>query len=503
MALYKQYLLFTLKNALRFPRQASKVIPGVLLSLLGIGYTIYLLVTTQPAYDTLGALKISSIPVVAVILIFGLILLSIFNQKTIAGFRYADANFLMPAPLTPFQTFMFVQFKALLPTTGLIFFILPLQMRGAIGYLPFSVLLIPIILVPIWFIYLSSLVLYIVRLRNRLLEKLIVCIILIGFVGILLHTFFTSAESVATSPFIYLYPLLGWASALIYGLASLNVFYIIIGFVLLTLSTFLLYKVGLSIDASYYETELAYINKTEQTIARASSGQSMQFKNVFKQSKKTFKRKGEKALLDKAWITAGRLWFVNIPKFIAIGILIVGNILLPSLEVSKENLIGLASVFILYSRFFFQTVKDETIINDTYLHLLPVKTVYKVTYPLIVKLALEAIYCMVFTLVFMNISHDMFLSVYMGILVFGLKSIDIFRVYNIQAILFHKYFGNFLQQVIHMILTIVTQLPFALLLFGLNTTPLISTMVLTYAFVILSIYMSIVVYQHFEKGKSE
>lgn len=468
MKLYKLYLLFVFKNALRFPKQALKIIPTLGILLIGLGVSLYQVLTARADASNIGNV-LGLLPVFnLLILLNGLLLYGFFAKSSIVAARAADANLLMPAPLTPFQLHNFLNLKNMLGIVGLIFFSLPFAAPSVLLVLPNPWLLYPLFFSILLMVYSLSFVYYISKTSpsfvGRFLKWIVAGLYLVFtvlFISAMKHH--GDLGQVLSLPYITYYPILGWAVSLMKAIMVVDFIKIMIFILLLLGVTVSSYYWAKSQTYYYYEEELGHVQKTEATFKRAYSGNTIELKTKFVKTSHQFRQKREKALLDMAWVRAGKNWFLSLGLLlklvcIALAFYFVFSRSHPSL---RGETLGLADfrMFILlyiailaYMRFFSSGNKTQLAASEVYMVLLPVKPIYKLLYlhlvdfvkGLISSLGLTILVTVYLFLRFSSVTPIYILYIFMLTLL--IESFDIIRqkIFNALTI---SFLGNFVRQI--------------------------------------------------------
>ncbi len=386
MRMYFKYLKFSLENALKTPKKAMKVLPGLGFVLAGIVFFVIGLATKprpriDTAYLSIDAMKSLGVVYAYVASSFILLLSPLtFFTKSGVGFRACDANLLMKGPFKPFESFMFVLFKNILFYIGLSLFMMGSQASG-INQLVQSNILLPVGAV-LFFVtsFTVSFTSYIVlkyKIRQPLLVKLCTAFFITLFISLV---FIGSRQATGIAGFIglHLVPIYGWNLAVLYHVAFGNITLALIYFGAIVGALVVMYYVALNMKFDYYEYELAQVAKTEKRFQSMQTGGNNRDVKLFKQSNKSFSNIGDKVIKDFVVITAGKFWFITLKNvFMFIGLVavaIIGNF--GSIPVYVMMVIPMGIKLYLGS---FTTGETE-IYTNFYLRLLPIKTLHKVIY---------------------------------------------------------------------------------------------------------------------------
>lgn len=516
MKLFSLYLKFTLQNAIRFPKQAFKILPGLAMLLIGFIWTIIQITTAETLYT---GFRLEAVLIPSCILFFfiGTVLYSLFAKRAIISARASDVNFLMPAPMTPFQLNIFMEFKNSLGLVGLLFLVIPAYGSSIIPLLPHPILIIPLFASTLLPLYALSFVHYISATSYRKVGhylRWITTALCIAFVALI---FTLNAQiglyNAALSPFLQGFPILGWNIGLMVAIATGNTLVALFFTSILVISIVVAYYWAKSNTYNYYEEELMHVQKTEQAYKRAYGGDRIELKAKFIKSNRQLTGQGEKALLDIAWLREGKLWFLLPGLWIKIAIISIvtgfGYQIL-SQNATKQFLpmvmvyFGITS----YSRLFSANAKNDALLTDVYVALMPIKAIYKLLYPLVVRFARLLISTIVLTIIVAILQQFMFehiafdFTLYIFILTLSIELMDLVRCYLFQPLLINRFLGAFIRNIVEFLVIGATSALIILpVVFLDKTLAMVLSILITLALTGLFLLFSIISYNHVEKNQ--
>lgn len=514
MSLFKQYILFTLKNTMRFPKFAFKLLPGLALAVIFSIWTLYKIITTPPAQSIPEIPEIIlSTPIILLVVVTLLAIYGSFGNKAIVGARAADANFLMPAPISPFQFFIFMNLKTLLSIIGVLFMIIALYTGETLAYFTVPAMSLPLyfsIMVPL---YAQQFLHYISKTTTNVVGRFAKWLFVVFFIGTLATAIFISFEAhrpTINHILVHAWPLFGWVLGFMYAIAVNNIVNIFVFGALLIGTLVALYFMAKSTSYNYYEEELTYVQKTEAQFKRAYSGQTIELKSKFVKSNRQFTSFNEKTLLDRAWIKAGKLWWLH-PGLIMKSLLMIAAVFFVTKVIADELPFTLNALILLgvaaYLRLFAVGIKNNELTQDLYLHLIPVKPIYKLVYPLLIPILRSAIFSAIVggALVVLGSQWQVAESLLFALLLFSIELFDIFRCYDLQSLTINNYLGNVLRQIVEMLVLGITTAIIGLPIFFLQASAMtfgIAVLIMV-LLIVLVLFLSLKAYDHAEKGAKD
>lgn len=507
MKLYLQYLKLTISNAFKNPKNALKILPG--LGFLIIGFGIFAFQLLSPASQETIEISNGASRSVGILYLYGIsmfmlviVLFSIiFN--TGVGFRAADANFLMKAPVANFDAFIFVNLKQMIMMIGLGFFMSGTQASGIKQLTGNNNVL---ALVPILFVltaYLSIFIGYIVlyfKLKNKTITLLVYIPILV-LIGLSLYLVSMGSEiPFAENPRVHMVPIFGWAFGIYSNFLSGNPGLVILYFGLYIVTIAILFFICKGLKFDYYEFELSKVAKTEARFQKAMSGQGNNPK-LFVKSNKKLKTVGDRVILDVETLRTGKFWFVSLTNIMrmlfVIGMPIAANFIMK--ESGYTVLIPLAMVCAvrLYVSSF--EMLEGRIYKDFYLKLFPITTWKKVVFSNVTSLKTALLEAGLFTAslvistkVISNYAFEPHLIVLAFIAYLVVCAVDSLVADNIIPFINQKW-GSVLALIINVVETLLK----GLLLFGGSLFLMsygVEEIVLGYAITIMLIYGALMLY---------
>lgn len=509
MKYYIKYLQLTLKNTFKNPKNIFKTIPGLGFLLAGIVFFVMALNIGGNGESGRGAINRN----LGILYLFGtsgfLLIVSLFSYifNMGLGFRAADANILMKAPISNFEAYLFVFLKQSITLIGLGVFLLGTQGSGIVGLTGNSSVLfigLVIYLLLISFTYLLGYLILYFKLKNKLLSTIVYCVILALIFVPIIYFAIKNGINVIENPNVHMIPIIGWALGIFHnylaGNLTLTLLYIGLIFAVLVI----MYIVCSKLKFDYYEFELSKVSKTEAAFQRAKSGKSDS--KLFVKSNKNFKRIGAESIIDFENIKAGKYWFVTfltaLKLLAAIGVPIAMTFIVKeegifSNDVFLLSLILSICVFKMYLSGL--SIGEGDIYKNFYLKLFPINTFKKVYYSNTVKIKLAILESVVLLIsilavyIFIIRESIPFLPILLLVISFTILSIALsIKLENI-----YGYLKASIGQVLTIIINLVETILFALILIGGGSFVLFNSsieMVLVYAIIILSIYLAAVLY---------
>ncbi|MBF0779754.1 MULTISPECIES: putative ABC exporter domain-containing protein [unclassified Granulicatella] len=521
MKLYSRYLLFTFKNALRFPKYAFKILPGLLFSLIGLIITVYFSFTIERHQFHSGLLlDIIKMPLFMLSFVVGLSLISIYKSN-MTGARASDASFLMPAPITPFQFYVFMSLKSVLSLVSLVglpLIYIPFYSQVSLSYLVHPLLILPIYFSSLYLVYILGYIDYVIKTSHQLWIRLIkyaIPLLFIGFIALLIITIQQiGIINTLTNSIVLYYPLIGWVVGLMSTLASGHLAHAILFASLLTISLIASHYWAKSSSYNYYEEELAAVQKIEALYQRAYSNKGIELKPKFQRTTKHITHANEKVLLDIAWIRAGKYWYLRFGTLLKWVIILV--VLLIPVNKSIQSNSSYAQFFAFamliatgYIRLFSINNNESPLTTDTYLALLPIKTIYKLIYPLAIHVYHVIFYtigCFFMFSLSLLFNHHLLLADFIlwTSLIFCMDLFDLIRTRILQPLTLERFTGKFIQTLINFVIVLLSH-SFMFMCIHLFSIPI--ALVISIIFFILLIgivlYLGIKSYDYTEKCKQD
>lgn len=515
MNLFRLYISFALKNTLRFPKFAFKLLPGLMLTVIFAIWTFVGIFTVTPASTVPIVVEpVLSTPMFFLFTISVLAIYGSFGNKAIVGARAADANMLMPAPITPFQFFVFMNLKTMLAFVGLIFMAIVLYSGQLMSQLVVPALAIPLYFSLVLVLYTQQFLHYISKTTYGVLAKVSKWAFVVFFIGTFATVLLISLSEkrvVLDHLLIVLWPLLGWAIGFMIAAVLNQVAHMLLFAGLLIGGFLIIYQIAKRTPYNFYEEELAYVQKTESAYKRAVSGESITLKSKFVKTNRTFKHFNEKTLLDRAWMKAGKLWWLH-PGLI-IKVILLGGIsfLVTTLDAEMPFMLQVLAILgvFTYLRLFSVGIKNTELTQDIYLHMLPIKPIYKMIYPLIIPILRAGIISSSITIVVILFGKfevwSMLNVLLVSGLVFSVELFDIFRCYNLQSLVFERYLGNLLRQLLELVILVVTSAIIGIPIFFMQAaTPSLMLAILNMTLLNgVVLFLSVRAYDRVEKGKKD
>lgn len=515
MKMYLFYLKLTLENALKKPQKAFKILPGLGFLLLGIVLFVVGLFIKPNFKDipeivlninlNIGILYITGISsFMLIIYLFS----SIFTDNGL-GFRASDANLLMKAPIDNFDAYLFVVFKQMILYFGLSLFMLGTQASGIVNLIgDSSVLILGAVLFfsSIFAIcFLGYIELYF-KLKNKLITKIFVSILLIILIGLIVYAFISKGFLITEFKALYFFPFIGWNLAIITHYIHREFLMMFMYVVIYIVSLITIYIISKKLKFDYYEFELTKVSKTEKQYKKLTQGSNSDLK-LFRKSNIEFKNLNDKVLVDYANIVAGKYWFVSLRFLLIIAALMFIPFVIFSVQRKDFDyrifILALIGIKLYIGSF---SIGESEFYNNFYLRLFPIETFKKIIYFHAVKyklLVIENLTLFVSILFFKNllkIENFNIFRILVSLLLYTLISlIDIFREHNIIGY-FRVKFGQVLTLIVSLIETLVKILlligiSVALSVYGPKYSEIAFAVIFLLVYLILEIYLSIFIYE--------
>lgn len=504
MKLFVQYFKFTLQQALKRPRQALKILPGLGFLIGGIIFALFYFFTIQvheinPDMINLGKIYLFIIPS-----IFFVILFIQAIQGGALGFRSCDANLLMTGPVSKFDAYLFVMLKSFMMYLGLSIFMAATQSPGIIqltgNRMPVVFLAITLLISLVALGSIGYLLTYF-RIQYEKISKIVNILILVGLIALFYFSYQSSGIAFVESSLLHLIPFIGWNLGIAHYSAIGNYTMVLVYYVVYIVSAVGLYFICSKLKFDYYEYELSKVAKTDKAYQKLTSGGSNADVKFFRKSNLQFKSLNEKAIIEFSRISAGKFFMASLITIMGlvfeVGFLILLNFSIPKDAISPffSTIILLIGIKMYMSTFSFT---ENGVYTDFYLKLFPIKTVYKVTYYHFIKFLSELIQVILFTVITAVIcvmkDYDIIYALYVFLATFAFGVSEVLRLENIWNYVIRR-FGKTLT----LILSIIEGLVKAVIIIGgsvwlyfVTNTPVIPVIYIVVISIIYSVIWTLI-----------
>lgn len=512
MRLYGYYIKLLFQQIKTNKLRALKTIPGVSLFIFAIIFIIFNLVVMSPKHSMPHStlyevdmdkilLEINRLKMFGIgALVIGLPILFFLRKDIGFLFRQSDVDTLMPAPISTFQTFIFVQLRTLIMQFSGVLLLLGIQLPSILVSVKYNYFIvfayfIEFIMLEIIIILLLYYVRYLKFKYNKIVRATIIAIILIS-----LCTFgplMVTGQDWMSNTWLQLVPVFGWILAFTNLMFTQNYVAISLLGIILAIIIVVMYKKLNKFSYDYYEDELKFVAKTEKQLARMESKKTSDSEwKIFKKSKASFKHLGSKVLIDLAFIRSGKFWMLAFERIFELAICAI-FLFSFSLANTNSEAVWQALVIMIGLRAYMGILtglQGDDVFQDFYLHLLPIKTIPKLIYFNIKYIITDMLYTIIsWILVVIFFKNSAFIDkIYILIILLVVSFFETIRAKIIMKYIFLK-IGRMLMMLISLLFMVVEVATFAGTIFALLylkvPTFVIFLIVLTIALIITGIFI--------------